>query len=111
MSSLITRKCSSGRKLMKLVRLAVCIGVILGISTFALGQSEPNLETGFKPYGSYHGTDVDTVSIMNGNVTVHIPFPADYPQRGSLHDTMALLSHSKGWHLVSGSDTTNMFWA
>jgi len=59
------------------------IAVVLLLGGLGHCQSEPNLETGFKPYGSYAGTDLDTVSLMNGNVTFHIPFPAEYPERGT----------------------------
>jgi YD repeat-containing protein len=72
----------------------------------AFGQTGPNLEAGFKPYGSYHGSDTDSVSIMNGNVTWHIPFPVDYPQRGGkLNASNVLLLHSKTWKAVVTSSS------
>src|ERR1700748_256347 len=85
------------------------IVVLCTLSSYA--QTEPNLETGIKPYGTYHGSAIDTVDNMNGNVMVTIPFPADYPQRGTIHDAMVLTFHAKGWHLIGGSGTNNMFWA
>jgi len=85
--------------------------IALLFSGLVYSQTEPNLETGIKPYGSYHGTDVDTVSIMNGNVTVHIPFPQEYPQRGALHEGMTQISHSKGWHLTAIPPTGGSAWA
>jgi hypothetical protein len=39
----------------------------------ASGQTQPNLENGFKPYGSYDGGSLDTVNIMNGNLMLHAP--------------------------------------
>jgi hypothetical protein len=53
----------------------VFLAVVLIASSAVFGQSEPNLETGFKPYGSYHGSDIDSVNVMNGNLTLHIPYP------------------------------------
>jgi RHS repeat-associated protein len=91
--------------------LLLCL-VVVSCSGILSAQTEPNLENGFKPYGSYHGSDVDTVSIMNGNVTLHIPFPAEYPQRGgSLHDTMIMVGAAKGWKLISIPNSTLMAWA
>jgi YD repeat-containing protein len=78
---------------------------------FAYSQENPNLEAGFKPYGSYHGTAVDTVDMMNGNVTIHIPFPASYPQRGVLHSDMVLILHGKGWQTAPNSQTGGSYWA
>jgi RHS repeat-associated protein len=97
---------------MRLQSWALLCLVVLSCSGFLSAQTEPNLENGFKPHGSYHGSDVDTVSIMNGNVTVHIPFPAEYPQRGgSLHDTMIMVGAAKGWKLISIPNSTEMAWA
>ena len=45
-------------------------------------QQEPNLERGYKPFGSYQGGDIDSVNLMNGNVVIHKPLRS-YQQRGS----------------------------
>ena len=37
----------------------------LSLATFA--QTQPNLENGFKPYGSHDGSNLDTVTLTNGN--------------------------------------------
>ena len=44
-------------------------------------QVDPNLEQGFKLYGSYHGGDIDTINLHNGHLTVYAPFYS-LPQRG-----------------------------
>src|SRR6266481_8758426 len=50
----------------------------------AMAQSQPDLENGFKPYGTYAGSEIDTVNLSNGNLMLHIPMPFNYPQRGKL---------------------------
>lgn len=50
----------------------------------ALGQSAPltpDLEEGMKPYGSFHGGDIDQVSLSSGKLVLNIPL-VSYPQRG-----------------------------
>ena len=55
------------------------------------GQDLAGLEQGIKPYGSYEGGDIDSVSMVNGNLTLHIPL-ISYPQRGGrLHMGFALV--------------------
>ena len=43
--------------------------------------SDPTLERGMKPYGSFEGGSVDSVSMTNGDLNLHIPL-VSYPQRG-----------------------------
>jgi len=47
-------------------------------------QIQPHFENGFKPYGSYDGTHLDSINLMNGNLMLHAPLLPDYPQRGKL---------------------------
>jgi RHS repeat-associated protein len=47
----------------------------------ASAQDLSGLEQGIKPYGSYHGGDIDSISMVNGQLTLHIPL-VSYPQRG-----------------------------
>jgi hypothetical protein len=53
-------------------------------------QVAPNLENGFKNYGSYDGSRLDTVNLMNGNLMLHAPLLPGIPQRGaaSLQETL-----------------------
>ena len=67
-------------------------------SVGAFAQSEPNLEIGFKPYGSFRGTGIDSLGLMNGNLALHIPYPYHYPQRGGrLDDQFFSVMNSKTW--------------
>src|SRR6266446_4159570 len=47
----------------------------------AFGQTTPDLEEGVKPYGSFHGGDIDQVSLSSGKLALDIPL-ISYPQRG-----------------------------
>jgi hypothetical protein len=57
------------------------------------------MEIGFKPYGSYHGGDLDSISLSNGNLMLHIAL-SGYPQRGSLGYTPRIIYNNKGWTVV-----------
>ncbi|HYY72549.1 MAG TPA: RHS repeat-associated core domain-containing protein, partial [Candidatus Bathyarchaeia archaeon] len=47
-------------------------------------QTNPDLEQGFRPYGTFRGGDIDSVSMTNGNLSVQIPL-FSLPQRGAVH--------------------------
>ena len=60
----------------------------------------PNLENGFKSWGSYDGSSVDTVSNLNGNQLLHAPLLANYPQRGGKLTMQSFLYQtSKSWQV------------
>lgn len=42
--------------------------VVLLFSLLSSCQAAPDLEQGLKPYGSYHGEDLDHISLSNGNL-------------------------------------------
>jgi hypothetical protein len=92
--------------------LKVFFAIIL-FSIVAVGQQNPNLDSGLNPYGSYHGGDVDSVSLINGNLTLHAPI-AHYPQRGSLSVDYFLIANSKNWQVSSYNQgnppTTFLLW-
>lgn len=70
--------------------------LLLAFFQTGLAQTNPNLETGLKPFGSYDDAAFDTVSLTNGNLILHIPI-FDYPQRGNLKAQFALTYNGKGW--------------
>src|SRR5713226_8783665 len=84
---------------MKSCKLLAAVAVILAGSVPVFAQMDPSLETGIKPFGSYHGGDLDSVNLSNGNLTLHIPV-ADYPQRGDLSYRPRLTYNNKGWSVV-----------
>src|SRR5207244_7521447 len=56
-------------------RFVFFASLILAATTVAVAQTQPNLEHGFKHYGSYDFHGLDTVNIMNGNLMMHAPMP------------------------------------
>ena len=46
-------------------------------------------QNGFQPYGSYHGGDIDAISLTNGTIKINYPM-VSYPQRGQLHLSLNL---------------------
>ncbi len=42
---------------------------------------DPTLERGLKPYGAFEGGAIDSISMTNGSLNLHIPM-VSYPQRG-----------------------------
>jgi hypothetical protein len=49
---------------MKLAKLAVTFAIIFNTSYLVLAQSQPNTENGVKSFGSYTGSDIDTVNLQ-----------------------------------------------
>jgi RHS repeat-associated protein len=77
-------------------RLWVLLGVMLAGSFSALGQTNVNEEQGMKPYDSWHGGDLDSVSMTNGGMVLHIPL-VSFPQRGNLDLSFSVYASSKSW--------------
>jgi RHS repeat-associated protein len=67
-----------------------------GLSAFA--QNNPNEEQGLKPYDSFHGGDLDSVSLTNGGLVLHLPL-ASFPQRGNLDLSFMVRFSSKQWYV------------
>src|SRR6185437_17120778 len=67
-------------KQVKAFKLCMLAAVLLFGNTFAFPQAAN--EQGIKPYGSYHGGDIDSVNVSNGHLELRIPL-LSYPQRGS----------------------------
>lgn len=42
-------------------------------TTAVLAQDLPDVAQGLQPYASYHGGELDNVSLVNGGLTVRIP--------------------------------------
>ncbi|HEY6968115.1 MAG TPA: hypothetical protein VJA94_02835, partial [Candidatus Angelobacter sp.] len=84
---------------MKIMRLLGSIFLfVLAIVIPVFSQSNVNEEQGLKPYGSFHGGDLDTVSLPSGGLAIHIPL-ASFPQRGNLDLSFFLRYSSKGWQV------------
>lgn len=70
--------------------------LLAGQSCTTKAQTNPNLETGLKAYGSYAGGNIDNISISTGNLNLHIPL-FSYPQRGSMPGSLSIGYNGKNW--------------
>ena len=62
-----------------------------------LAQTDPALETGLKPFGSYQGSDIDFVSTTTGRLHVHIPLFSVPQLGGRLHADYFVLYDSAAY--------------
>ena len=82
------------------------LSAILLFCIVAFGQANPNTDQGMKPYDSFHGGALDSVSVSSGNLFFH---KTEYvaPQRGSVGLSFSLQYNNKGFQLqivcVNGS--------
>ena len=60
------------KKKILLALMGIGIAVIPGFAQSSFDTS-PDAQTGEKPLGSYFATDIDTVSMTNGNLHLSIP--------------------------------------
>jgi RHS repeat-associated protein len=81
---------------MRPAALWMLVGVILVGSFHAIAQTNVNEEQGMKPYDSFHGGDLDSVSMTNGGMVLHIPL-VSFPQRGNLDLSFSVYASSKSW--------------
>jgi hypothetical protein len=94
---------------------AMCI-VVFGINHTSFAQTNPNLENGIKPFGSYDANSIDSISIANGALSLHIPL-LSYMQRGNLQSLNYLISFgSKNFYIdphcvtQSEEETCSPYW-
>jgi RHS repeat-associated protein len=91
---------------MKLALTLALAVVFTAGNILLIAQTQPNLANGITPQGSYDSTSVDEVNLVNGNLTLHIPLPFDYPQRGKLGIKYYLVVNAKTW--AAGGDPNTM---
>ena len=70
-----------------------------------LCQSNVNEEQGLKPYDSLTGSDIDSVSVTNGGLVLHIPL-ASFPQRGALDLSFFLRYSTHQWSVSQSCEVT-----
>jgi hypothetical protein len=68
------------------LNLLILLSSLLALNPIpASAQDLAGLEQGIKPYGAYNGGDIDSISMVNGKLTLHISL-ISYPRRcGNLH--------------------------
>ena len=68
-----------------MARFAVVVSLLIAYclccTLVCPAQTDPIDEQGLKPFGSYHGGDIDVVNLMHGKLDLHAPV-VSYPQRG-----------------------------
>jgi RHS repeat-associated protein len=85
---------------MRFTRLALSFFCFFSVSVSLQAQMPPNLENGFKHWGSYDGGSLDTVNNLNGNQMLHAPLLPNYPQRGGKLTMQSFLYQtSKSWQV------------
>ncbi len=89
-------------------KLVLLLAVVLAGVIPLQAQTEPNLENGFKPYGTYSGSNIDSVNLENGNLMLHIPMPFSLPQRGRIQPSYFLGITSKLW--LQGFGSNSNYW-
>ncbi len=78
---------------------AICAVFLAGLfvaSQPAAAQTNVNEEKGMKPYDSWHGGDLDSVSMTNSGLVVHIPL-VSFPQRGNVDLSFSVYFSTKQW--------------
>ena len=64
-----------------LQRTVLILACVILVAIFAAAQNLSIEERGLKPFGAYEGGNLDSVSMSNGSLILHIPFWS-YSQRG-----------------------------
>jgi len=85
------------------VLLCAFFSLLLGFRASA--QDNPNLQNGIVPFGTYDGSDFDTVNLHSGNLALHIPL-FDYPQRGSLSGRYMIVGNTKTFFVTQSCNPT-----
>ena len=83
---------------MKSAKLWVLLAVMVAVTIPVVAQTNVNEEQGIKPYDSFHGGDLDSVSMTNGGLVLHIPL-VSFPQRGNLDLGFSVFASSKSWYM------------
>jgi len=81
---------------MNRARFTFLLFVAVLASASAVAQTNVNEEQGLKPYDAWHGGDLDSISMTNGGLSLHIPL-VSFPQRGNLDLSFAIYASSKQW--------------
>lgn len=79
-------------------KLWIVAVVVLACGIAGFAQNNPNTDQGMKPFDSFHGGALDSVSITSGNLVFHVPFYS-LPQRGRVGLNFSMLYNNKGFRL------------
>src|ERR1700743_2478848 len=81
-------------------KLLLAVALLVAGTLSAFCQDDPDIEFGFKPFGSYHGGDLDTGNLENKVLNLHIPL-MEYPQRGAISYAPFIQYMNHGWSVTS----------
>ncbi|HEV7676887.1 MAG TPA: hypothetical protein VGQ12_20345, partial [Candidatus Angelobacter sp.] len=101
---------------MRSARLWMLLCAMLAGNLPVFAQTNPNEEQGLKPNDSFHGGDLDSVSLTSGGLSLHIPL-ASFPQRGNLDLSFMVAFSNKQWYVKpakydrTGHQTAPAQWA
>jgi hypothetical protein len=102
--------------LLNTLRMLALGSALLGVyAGAARAQTAPfptsDDQMGLEPYQSYHGGDIDNVSLTTGTLTVSYPF-LSHPQRGKLKLSFSLNYNNQLQHITElmAEGLTYMFW-
>jgi YD repeat-containing protein len=79
--------------------LAATLALALFSIPTATAQINPLETEGIVPWASYHHGDIDSVNLVNGAVTFHIPLYS-LPQRGGLNLSFSIAGSSNTFHVT-----------
>src|SRR5579859_6594040 len=84
-----------------MLRRRLALFFFISLAALALAQNNINIDQGLKPYDTWHGGDIDSVSMTNGGLFIKIPL-ASFPQRGNLDLSFFARFSSKQWQKHCG---------
>jgi hypothetical protein len=79
------------------IRTAALAALMIGSGVVALAQDHPNLERGFFADQAYQLSNIDSVNLYNGNLTLTIPIGQTYHVGGNLSYGLTLYYNSTVW--------------
>ncbi|MGH2627334.1 MAG: RHS repeat domain-containing protein, partial [Anaerolineales bacterium] len=83
---------------MSSVKTTVCsLLLALALAGALSAQQHPSHERGFDPEKLYQFSDLDSVNLLNGNLTLAIPIGMRYPVGGGLTYGLTLTYNAKAW--------------
>jgi RHS repeat-associated protein len=81
---------------MNVKKLWFVLAVMIANVSPIFAQTNVNEEQGMKAYDSWHGGDLDSISMTNRGLVLHIPL-ASFPQRGNLDLSFFVTHSTKQW--------------
>ncbi len=85
---------------MRLLRAVLFIALTLVFAESSRSQTAYDGNQPLPPFGSFSGSDFDTVSLQNGNLHIRIPF-GSWPQRGGKVLTADFIYDSPTWSMTT----------